>query len=83
MSVSVWCHLFMVSRVSLHRVVAVFPGQPHFLRVPTGREKSVKNIKKQFKVREKSGNFDLSQKNLKFWKKSGNFMTTTCHIFEC
>ena len=26
---------------------------------------------KNFKVREKSGNFELSQGNLKFWKKSG------------
>ena len=26
---------------------------------------------KKFKVREKSGNFDLTQGNLKFWKKSG------------
>ena len=34
------------------------------------REKSVKKEKK-FKVREKSGNFELSQGNLKFWSKSG------------
>ena len=26
---------------------------------------------KKFKVREKSGNFELSQGNLKFWQKSG------------
>ena len=26
---------------------------------------------KKFKVREKSGNFELSQGNLKFWEKSG------------
>ena len=48
---------------------------PVVSRVTTVREKSVKKWKK-FKVREKSGNFDLSQGNLKFWKKSGNFMTT-------
>ena len=34
-------------------------------RVPTVREKSVEN-KKKMKVREKSGNFELSQGNLKF-----------------
>ena len=39
-------------------------------RVPTVREKSGKNGKK-IKVREKSGNFELSQGNLKFWQKSG------------
>ena len=50
------------------------------VRVPKVREKSVKN-KKKFKVREKSGNFELSQGNLKFWEKSGNFITTACHIF--
>ena len=27
----------------------------------------------KFKVREKSGNFEFSQGNLKFWQKSGNF----------
>ena len=37
---------------------------------------------KKFKVREKSGNFELSQGNLKFWKKSGNFKTTW-DSFEC
>ena len=31
----------------------------------------VSENEKKFKVREKSGNFDLSQGNLKFWKKSG------------
>ena len=40
------------------------------VRVPTVREKSGKNGKK-FKVREKSGNFELSQVNLIFWEKSG------------
>ena len=35
-------------------------------RVPTVREKSVKNEKSS-----RSGNFELSQGNLKFWKKSG------------
>ena len=28
---------------------------------------------KKIKVREKSGNFEFSQGNLKFWQKSGNF----------
>ena len=28
---------------------------------------------KKFKVREKSGNFEISQGNLKKWQKSGNF----------
>ena len=37
-------------------------------RVPMVREKSVKM--KKIKVREKSRNFELSQGNLKFWKKS-------------
>ena len=31
----------------------------------------VSENQKKFKVREKSGNFELSQGNLKFWKKSG------------
>ena len=31
----------------------------------------VSEKKKKFKVREKSGNFDLTRGNLKFWKKSG------------
>ena len=38
-------------------------------RVPRVREKSVKM--KKFKVREKSGNFDLSQGILKFGKSQG------------
>ena len=44
-------------------------GGWHFC-ISTVREKSGKNEKK-FKVREKSGNFELSQGNLKFCKKSG------------
>ena len=39
-------------------------------RVPTVREKSGKKVKK-IKVREKSGNFEISQGNLKKWQKSG------------
>ena len=31
----------------------------------------VSEKRKKFKVREKSGNFELSQGNLQFWKKSG------------
>ena len=38
----------------------------------------MKNEKKL--MSEKSGNFELSQGNLNFWEKSGNFITT-CHIF--
>ena len=33
--------------------------------------KSQGKIEKKVKVREKSGNFELSQGNLKFWQKSG------------
>ena len=46
-------------------------GQIQYLfRVPTVREKSEKNGKK-IKVREKSGNYEFSQGNLKVWQKSG------------
>ena len=31
----------------------------------------VREKRKKFKVREKSGNFEFSQGNLKFWQKSG------------
>ena len=31
----------------------------------------VSEKRKKFKVREKSGNFELSQGNWKFWRKSG------------
>ena len=40
--------------------------RPEFFRVPTIREKSVKKVQGQGKVRE----FELSQGNLKFWKKA-------------
>ena len=39
-------------------------------RVPTVRKKSGKIEKNS-----RSGNFELSQGNLKFWEKSGNFIT--------
>ena len=58
-------HTFHLSLIGIPFVCLV-----DSLRVPTVREKSAKNEKK-FKVREQSGNFELSQGNLKFWKKSG------------
>ena len=41
-----------------------------FLQGSHGQGKVSEKLK-NFKVREKSGNFELSQGNLKFWKKSG------------
>ena len=40
------------------------------------REKSGKNV--FFKVREKSGNFDIGQGNLKNKQTSGNFVREVC-----
>ena len=48
---------------------ANFYRNPYNFRVPTVREKSEKNEKKK----SRSGNYDFSQGNLKFWQKSGNF----------
>ena len=57
----------------------------YFDRVPTVREKSVKNekIQGQGKLREflyESGKFDILEKVREM---SGNFITATCHSFEC
>ena len=44
---------------------------PEYFSQGSHGQGKVSENEKKFKVREKSGNFDLSQGNLKFWKKSG------------
>ena len=59
-----------LSPICLQRLSADDKRKERFKQGSHGQGK-VSEKRKKFKVREKSGNFELSQGNLKFWEKSG------------
>ena len=61
---------FRRGKICLVPAILLISWLVHSLQGSHGQGKVSEKCKK-FKVREKSGNFELSQGNLKFWKKSG------------